>query len=266
MPAIDLARLKIQAAQLGAEFAEPEAFARGLHEVLDYYTNRTIRASQLAQRISLPTYRTPRPVLRQIESELEPLADAHPIEAVNLANALWKAGYFETRLLASRLVGFIPPAQAMPLLSLIPDWLQQSKDRVIQQAILTDAFVRIRKESPDAFLLLLEDWLKSQDRRMQSWGLSALVPLLSEPGFENLPAVFRIIHPTVEAASHATQLDLRACLRALESHSPTETLVFLREVILAKPDPQMIRILRRILPALSTKTQAELREALKAQP
>ncbi len=81
MPAIDLARLKTQAARLAEKFAEPEAFLRDLNELLDFYTNRTIRTTQVVQRLSAPTYHTPRPVLRQIESELAPLAENQPSQS-----------------------------------------------------------------------------------------------------------------------------------------------------------------------------------------
>ena len=54
MPAINLARLKIQAARLAEKFSEPEAFLQALNELLGYYTNRTIRAAQVAQRLSVP--------------------------------------------------------------------------------------------------------------------------------------------------------------------------------------------------------------------
>jgi hypothetical protein len=263
MPAIDLSRLKLQAARLSEKFGDPPAYVHELLEILDYYTNRTIRSTQVAQHLSLSTYRTPKPVLRQIEKELEPLANARPAEAVTLTAALWEVASLETRLLAARLLGMIPPAQAMPGFTRLPDWLGQSSDKEIQQALLVDAMQRLRRENTEAYFILLEDWLKSNRSGTQIWGLNALVPLLSEPGFENLPAVFRILQPAIRAASPATQLDLQTCLVALSRVSITETLYFLREILGAKPSPMMLRTLRRILPALPEDLQSGLREALR---
>ncbi len=79
-----------------------------LNELLDFYTNRTIRTTQVVQRLSAPTYHTPRPVLRQIESELAMLAENDPGEAVDLVKVLWKANSLESRLLAAYLLGSIP--------------------------------------------------------------------------------------------------------------------------------------------------------------
>ncbi len=263
MPAINLARLKTQTARLSEKFSEPEAFVRALNELLDFYTNRTIRSTQIAQRLSVPTYRTPAPVLRQIQAELVSLAGTRSIEAIALTNALWKAGTFEARLLAAYLLGSIPPAQAIPALTRLPDWLAQSTDKEIRSALLTDAFARLRRENPEALFILLEDWLKSPRSSMQVWGLRALIPMVTNPQFENLPAVFRILRPAVQSAGPVTQLELQACLATLEQVSPIETLAFLRENIGDNPAPLMLRTFRRILSGLSPELQAGLRETLR---
>ena len=69
MPAIDLARLKKQAAQLADLFNRPEEFARALHGTLDFYVNRSLRAvDAVAPASVLETYRTPSIVLKHIET------------------------------------------------------------------------------------------------------------------------------------------------------------------------------------------------------
>jgi hypothetical protein len=93
--------------------------------------------------------------------------------------------------------------------------------------------------------------------------LQALIPLLQDPRFENLPAVFRIVRPAIQAAGPTTQLDLQACLAAMERVSSTETIAFLREILRADPKPMLLRILRRILPGLSQEMQDALRETLR---
>jgi len=265
MPAIDLARLKTQAARLSEKFGQPQAFVHDLNELLDLYTNRTIRATQTARRLSLPTYHTPRPVLRQIESELDVSAVSRPEEAIALTKALWEAGSLESRLLAAYLLGNIPTAQAIPALVRLPDWLAESTDKEVHAALLTDALACLRRENLEAFFSLLEGWLGSPRSALQVWGLQALVPLLKDPGFENLPAVLRILRPAVRAAGPATQLDLQACLTALEQASRTETLAFLREVLADSPSPMLQRTLRRILPTFSPELQAVLRAALRSE-
>jgi hypothetical protein len=263
MPAINLARLKTQASRLSEKFSEPEAFVHDLDEMLDFYTNRTIRPTQTAQRFSLPTYRTPPPVLRQIQGELEPLAESRPLEAITLTNALWKAGSLESRLLAASLLGNIPVTQSTPTLFRLRDWLAQSRDKQILTALLTDAFARLRRENPETLFLILEDWLKSSRTSLRVWGLRALIPMLTDPKFENLPAVFRILRPAIHSAGPTTQLELQACLATLEHVSLTETLAFLREIIKDDSAPLMLRTFRRILAGLSPELQSGLRELLR---
>ena len=263
MPAINLAHLKTQAARLADSFGTPEGFVRELNEMLDFYTNRTRRTEQAAKRYSLPIYYTPQPVLRQIERELEPLADTRPLEALTLADALWQARSLESRILAAYLLGSIPPSSALPLLNHLPEWLRFTTAREIRRALLTDALARVRRENPVTLLLLLEDWLKSPNQHLQAWGLEALVPLLEDEHFENLPTVFRIIRPTIDAVSSSTQLELQACLAALEHVSLTETTAFLRDLLDASPSPVLLSMLRRMLPAFSPKLQSILREGLR---
>lgn len=265
MPAIDLARLKIQSARLAEKFAEPEAFLGELNELLDFYTNRTIRNAQVVQRLSTPTYHTPRPVLRQIESELAPLADNQPDEAIKLIKVLWAGNSLESRQLAAFLMGSIPSGHVTPALALLPVWLNQAVDKPIRTALLTTALSRLRREEPGTFFAVLGSWLGSSRPTMQVWGLQALIPLLQDPRFENLPAVFRIIRPAIQAAGPTTQLDLQASLAAMERVSPTETVAFLREIIRADPKPMLLRMLRRILPGLSKDLQDALRETLREQ-
>jgi hypothetical protein len=265
MPAIDLARLKIQTARLTEKFAEPETFLHDLNGILGFYTNRTIRAAQVVQRLSAPTYHTPLPVLRQIESELATLAERQPQEALNLIKVLWEADSLESRLLAAFLLGNIPSDQAVSTLRLLPVWLNQSVDKEIRTALLTTALTRLRREKPDIFFLVLEGWLGNPQPAMQVWGLHALIPLLQDPHFENLPAVFRILRPAIQSAGPATQLNLQTCLAALERVSLTETMAFLREIIDADPPPMTLRIIRRILPGLSQELGEVLRESLREQ-
>jgi hypothetical protein len=264
MPAIDLARLKKQAALLADNFSNHMAFLRELHEMLELYTNRTMRASQVAKRLSLRTYHTPAPVLRQIERELAPLADRLPVKGVVLATELWKDGSLESRLLSARLTGMLPPPEAMPILGRLPDWLAQTTDKEIRQALLTDTFIRIRKENPEAFFLLLEEWLKSPRSAWQIWGMQALIPLLNDPEFQNLPAVYRILRPAIRAAGPITQMELQTCLVALVRLSLKETTIYLRDILSSDPPSMLLRTFRRMFPAFPPELQTAVRDMLRS--
>jgi hypothetical protein len=263
MPAIDLARLKTQSAHLAENFGNHMAFLHEFHEFLEFYTNRTIRPSQIAKRLSLPTFNTPLPVLHQIEQELIPYADRFPHKGIILARELWKDGYLESRLLAAHLIGIMPPSEAMPLLTRLPEWLAQSSDKVMSKTLLTSPFNRIRKENLDAFFILLEEWLRSPLSSMQIWGMTALMPVLNDPSFYNLPSVFRILRPTIIAAGPLTQMELQKSITAMEKLSVNETIFYLREIITSNPPALFLRTFRRMLPAFSRKLQSALSEQLR---
>lgn len=262
MPAIDLARLKKQTARLADLFDQPAAFLREHREILDHYINRTLRSLSVAPSSVLPTYRTPTVVMRQIENELGPLAERQPIQALELADALWDEGWLETRLLAAFLLGRIPP-QEERLLARLTAWTQAVRDPSVRAALLTTSLTRLRKETPDLFLILVKEWLYPSRKRMWSNGIQALVPLISESDFDNLPPIFEIISPILKASPAGLQFDIQELLITLYNKSPDETLYFIQQVLNSTKSELPAISLRRMLPEMSPDFQTNLREILR---
>lgn len=262
MPAIDLARLKKQTAQLADLFDQPSAFLREHREILDFYVNRSLRSQGVAPSSVLPTYRTPQVVLRQIENELAAVAEKQPIRALELADALWDEGWLETRLLAAHLLGRIPP-QEERLLARLTAWTQAVRDPSVRAALLTTSLTRLRKETPELFLVLVREWLHPARQRMWSNGLQALVPLIASPDFDNLPPIFEVVEPIFKASPAALQFDLRDLLIALYNASPDETLHFIQQILKDTSSPLPAVLLRRMSPDLPQELQAYLRELLR---
>src|SRR5574341_1891522 len=262
MPAIDLARLKKQTARLADLFDQPPAFLREHREILDHYVNRTLRSQTVAPSSVLPTYRTPAVVMRHIENELGPLAEKWPIQALELADALWDEGWLETRLLAAFLLGRIPP-QEERLLARLTAWTQAVRDPSVRAALLTTSLTRLREETPDLFLVLVKEWLHPARQRMWSNGVQALVPLIAAPDFDNLPPLFEIISPILKASPTSLQFDLRELLITLYHKSPDETLYFIQQVLRSTKKELPVISLRRMLPDLPPEFQADLRDILR---
>jgi hypothetical protein len=262
MPAIDLARLKKQTAQLADLFGQPAEFLRTHRDILEYYVNRTLRSQSVAPSSVLPTYRTPPVVQRQIENELGPVAAKQPIQALELADALWDEGWLETRLLAAFLLGRIPP-QEERLLARLTAWTQAVRDPEVRAALLTTSLTRLRNETPDLFLVLVQEWLHPARQRMWSNGIQALVPLISSPTFDNLPPIFETIEPVFKAAPAALQFDLQELITALYRASPSETTYFLQQILKGTRSNIPSVALRRMLPELPQELQVNLREMLR---
>ncbi len=266
MPAIDLARLRKQASRLADFFFVPEEFLKHLHEMLDFYVNRSLRTVEnIAPGSNLPTYRTPPVIIKQIELELSQLASDNPSEALDLADLLWDEGYLETLLLAAFLLGRIPPQESR-LLARLTAWTSQVRDADVRSALLTTSLARLRKETPSQFLELIGEWLHPARSRTWPNGIHALIPMITDPDFENLPPVLDVIEPIVMAAPAIIQLDLEDLIIALYKASPIETTFFLRQV-LTESENEMTRItMRRIFSSFPTDLQMELRELVRAKP
>jgi len=262
MPAIDLARLKKQTAQLADLFDQPSAFLREVREILEFYVNRTLRSQGVAPSSVLPTYRTPPVVLRQIETELGRVAERNPIQALELADALWDEGSLETKLIAAVLLGRIPP-QEERLLARLTAWTQAVRDPNVRAALLTTSLTRLRKETPDLFLVLVKEWLHPARQRMWSNGVQALVPLISSPDFDNLPPIFEIIEPIIKASPATLQYDLQELIIALFEASPDETTYFIQQLLKRTKNPPPAVALRRMAPELPQELQVSLREMLR---
>lgn len=258
MPAIDIARLKIQSAVLVEKFDQPVVFLKELHQILDVYADRSMRHGVVAAPVSvMPSYRAPQAVLRQIEMELSPLATTFPEQAMTLTDVLWKDGYLESSLLAAALLGRIHPETAL-LLERVTAWVSSTRDNQLRLALLRTSLVRIRKESPSKFLQMMGGWLDPAVPKMWANAIHAIIPLLEDPSYQNLPPVYNLLIPVIKSMPSIMQNDLADLINALYTASPVETTYFLRQVITGASSPQMAVTIRRILPQLP----ANLRPAI----
>jgi hypothetical protein len=265
MPAIDLARLRKQANRLADFFFVPDDFLKHLREMLEFYVNYSLRTKEnIAPGSNLPTFRTPVVVVRQIENAVGPIARVNPHYALELADLLWDEGYIETRMLAAHLLGCIPP-QEERLLARLTAWTQQVRDPNVRRALLTTSLARMRKETPDEFLVLISEWLHPARQRLWSNGIQALLPQITDPEYENLPPVYELARPVIESAPGMLQNDLADLINALYKASPAETEYYLREILENSANPLTVVTLRRILSLFHPELQSRLRNLVRAK-
>jgi hypothetical protein len=181
---------------------------------------------------------------------------------LELADALWDEGWLETRLLAAFLLGRIPP-QEERLLARLTAWTQAVRDPNVRAALLTTSLTRLRRETPDLFLVLVKEWLHPARQRMWTNGIQALVPLIASEEFDNLPPIFEIIEPIFKASPAALQFDLRDLLIALHGAAPDEALHFLGQVLKETKSPLPAVALRRMSADLPAELHAHVREMLR---
>jgi hypothetical protein len=263
MPAVQIARLKSQTAQLVDAFSQPALFRRRLHDLLDFYSDHTYRAGSSGHKASLlPHYRIAPPVIRQIQFELAPLCEQAPLQALELADNLWANGYLETRLLAIYLLSQIPPTPPDPLIARLHAWARPEEDREILAALLSSGNTRLQRELPNLWLLQVKGWLTDADQGMQGIGLRAMLSIVKDPTFGNLPVIFNMLVPNMQSIPSRLQADYLDLLEALVQRSASETAFFLRQSINASRDPATGRLVRKCLPFFSPELQAGLRATL----
>ena len=266
MPAIDLARLRKQANRLADFFFLPDEFMKHLREMLEFYVNHTLRTKEnAAPGSNLRTYRTPPAVLTQIENELRTVVEANPEFALDLADILWDEGALETRLLASFFLGRIPP-QEERLLSRLTAWTQQIRDPDVRSALLSTSLTRMRKETPEQFLILIREYLHPARIRTWSNGIQALLPMIADATNENLPTILDMVEPIIEEAPSTLQNDLTDLIVALYRASANETTFLLKHILTNTQNPMTVVTMRRIATSFPPSLQKELRDLLRPQP
>ncbi len=264
MPAIQPARLATQAAELTEHFGSPEKFVSALHDLLDFYADRTLRPGQVIESAPLlKSYQAPGQVLRQIERELAEMVDSDPEAALALADALWIEEWVETRLLAIAILGRIPPHPSDRITERAQFWGIACREEKIVKALASTGIARLRAEARDDFIDLLENWLDSEERSAVLIGLRALPALLEIENFDNLPLVFRWIAPLVRQVDREIRDDLLVVVHLLAKQSPQETVYFLRQSLAATTNPQTAKLLRRALDELPEEISSTLRLELR---
>lgn len=263
MPAIQLARLKIQVAGLVDRFDQPVPFHRALRDLYGYYADRTYRPGLSAPRIPLiPHYRLPTPVVRQVEIDLLPSILADPLAALALVDELWLDPFLEPRLLAVYIFSHVSPSPPEPVIERLIRWARPEEERQVITALLSQGTARLQREQPELWAGIIQQWLRADDPAILSFGLHALISMISDPGFENLPGIFRLLSPIMLPASSKLQGDLVELIGALAQRWPIETAVFLRQMISMGHGTGILRVVRRCLGFFPMDSQASLRDAM----
>jgi hypothetical protein len=263
MSAVNLPRLRIQSAKLMDHFDDPIVFVKELHKLLDSYADLTLRRSAAASPVLvLPTYRVPPAVIRQLELDTGGAVKKQPKGLFPLADRLWDDGYFETRLLAAFLIGQAAPTDP-EFLYRLSTWVEENREPNVNKALLSTSMNRLRLEDKSLYIQQIEHWANPSHKKTWPSAIVALLPLLKDRNFHNLPAIYVIVQPVIELAPATLQQDLTLLISALYEASPVETTLFLRQVISLSTKPHTVTNLRRISPNLPEPLQVDLLDAIR---
>jgi hypothetical protein len=266
MPAIQIDQLRIQSTNLAGKFSYPEAFLAAFQSILENYVDLTYKPSAVqATSTRLQTYRTPQPVMRQIERDLKFQMAVYPQEVfLTLANALRRHDVLEYQMLAVYILGRTPLKPPEPVLQIIFEWLAVNQDYLIKEALLTTGLDQYRRESPDLWLNRVKSWIEDPDGEKAGMGLHALLPCLEDRQFSNLPAVFTLLSELLSVDHPELEPELFTAMRSLLHRSPVETVYLVREILSRRPQSKSTasRVFRKLLPEFPHESQPVLRQLL----
>lgn len=264
MPAINLPRLRVQANQLSENFDKPEAFVSALHDILEFYSDRSYKHGQSGTPPPLsPSYKVPKPVLRHIILILKPLIESQPNQAIVLCDELWQESYVEFRFLTAFILGLIPSDHADMVLERIERWGQMDIEEQVFTCLMQDGLSGIRRGAPDSLLRLVENWMSSSEITSQQIGLRAISPMLDDPDFENLPIFYRLLTPYVRSVSSDLRSDVLDVIKDLAHRSPKETAYFLRQNLELSDSKDTAWMIRNSLSEFPESSRNNLRIALR---
>jgi hypothetical protein len=264
MPAIQPARLRQQAALLAQSFDQPVVFVRSLHHLLEFYADRARRPGQTGKPSPLiAAYNVRSPVLSLLLQEWTPWVENNPSLALSLCDTLWRENYLEFRLLAASLLGRIPPDPLEPVLNRIEYWAKEPLEESLATALFVNGLSALRKVNPDRLIKLVEQWLSSENSKEIQFGMLALLPLVDDPEFENLPVFFRLIQPFCRQTPPALRPSLIDLLVALARRSPQETAYFLRQSYETSSSQNTAWLIRQVVNEFPMEQEQSLRATVR---
>jgi hypothetical protein len=227
MPAIVPEHLETQIEIVQRAFGNPQLLVRRIVELLEFYADRTRRPTRAREGENVPwAFGAPLPVLRALKKAL--LAggggDSETVWAVG--EALWQAGYRETQVLATQLIG-VHADERVAL------WAEEKAPSAVDGMALAslggEGLERWRAEQGPGFLVRVDGWIQSGDAKLRALGLAAVAQALEDPDFEDIPSVFPLLRGLTESAQGEGRRQLGRATRALAKRSPPEAARFLRE-------------------------------------
>jgi hypothetical protein len=267
MPAIHPARLERQSKELAALFHKPSAFALEWRHLLEYYAQRTHRFGDKKEKpTAIRRYRIAPPIFQAVLVELEPFLDRFPDDAVALLNALWEQPILESRLLAARALGFLPVDRPQLVTTFAVEWGRLVRDDVVREAIVGPGLRRLRREAPLELIGLLEYWFSGGDSTNHIMGYAAVIYLLEETSFQDLPALFNLLERVMPAITNSLRPYALDALRAFIARSPRETALFFERLLEEADAPPVLWLARRSLESFPADLQGRLRAKIRSIP
>lgn len=263
MAAVDPKRLRFQIEELMAFFDMPEKFHERLQALFNRYANRHLQFGDSSPtRPLIPIYNLPQPVVRQLNLDLARHCEREPEAAFLLADELWKDNYMEIKQTAIYILGKVPLTDPDPLLSRLSKWVSPKLDRRLIEHLFSTGTQRLQDKFQEEWEHFVVSFLEKENPKMIALGIKGLTEGLKNPGFKNLPAVFRLIGPLIRKPSPTYQNDIIQLVAQLVERSPTETAFFLKQMLAVSDSSATAQLVKDCLHVFPEKLRDDLKASL----
>jgi hypothetical protein len=264
MPGLQLDKLRLESANLVGKFSKPDLFRYELLELLDFYSNRTFRASQ----VTLPgkllsSYHVPDRVIWQIKKDLEAQIASHSQSAgLDCAALLWKGESIEEMSLAVYILGRVSTDPPETVIDTLRSWYKPDLDPILRNMLVSDGLTNIRRDHFDLWVGLIRGWIDSDDPRQTAQAYQALTGLLAEEGDKHLPSVIRLVRENLFSLPSDLHPEALQLLQAMIRTSAVESRFLLRQCIQTAPVENSLqkRLLRKMVDLFPEPGYSELRK------
>ena len=263
MPAVNLIVLKNEIAELSEKYKNPEVFHKYLKKIFEKYSNRVYRPGVNVQvKSTVPEYHVNPLVLLHMERQLQPFFQNHPQETLEIVDQLWTDKYFEIKQLASILTGLVPISYEEDILDRISKWEKITPERSILDSLFKNGSLQLRKTSSKKWILLIGSWIQKNTPRDLTASCRALISLVQDVEYENLPVIFNMFSNMVTSYQAVPERDFQDLLLALFKRETKETLFFLKQLLTIGIPEQLVSSIRRLIPDLPKEIQPKIREMI----
>ncbi len=263
MTAINPQKIENQLNLLLKDFHQPEQFIIHLRRLLEDYADHVYRpGSESVLPSLLASYHVPPPLLRELDKKVAGLSKTNPQHALRLAEALWEIDYIEFKLTAISILSAIPITESQLVFYLLEKWITNCKNQNLLKQLRGAIVEQFLPAEPAKLIEQVQEWLNQDNLSLKKFGYQVLSQSIEKYPFDYLPAIYKIIQPSLYDTSATFRNEITDILIELTKRSPKEVAYLLRSAYQSKPHPNIKRIIRSSLRYYPSEQQVELEKFL----
>ena len=263
MPAIHIDRLIQQIHTVFDPESPAPIFRENFRSLLDVHANLAYRAgTEIQRKSSVPKLHLPPIVMQHIQLQFKSLAQSKPELALEYADQLWLEESFEAKYFSTVILGTLPIEYTSNIIERFVDWGSKTSDKEIHQILFKYGSQNIIQSNSSLWFEMIQNWVDSTSLPQAITAIYALQTLVNDPGFINLPKVFKIITPLFSMNNRKITTGLSQLVEDLALNNPNETSHYLSNLLLSSSYSPTQQIIRKCLKFFPIDEQKKLRTAL----